>query len=73
LAQINAVSLLELVDQVIHHAQIKVVAAQEGVSIGGAHLEDSFADIQHGNIKSAATEVVNGDGLILFLIQPVSQ
>ena len=73
MAQIDAVGLFELLDQVIHHAQIKVVASQEGITIGGAYLEDSFAYIQDGNIEGAAAEVVDRDGLILFLVQPICQ
>ena len=39
LAQIDALILLELVGQEIHDAEIEVLAAQEGVPVGGEHLE----------------------------------
>ncbi len=71
--QINRVALFELVDQIIHHALIKVIAAQEGVTVGRANLKDAFSHIQNGNIEGAAAQVIHGDDLILFLIQTVSQ
>jgi len=70
---VNPAGLLEFLDEEIHHAQVKVITAQEGIAVGGTHLEDAFADIQHGYIESAAAEVINRDDLVLFLIQPVSQ
>ncbi len=66
-------SLLELIDQVIHDALVEIVAAQEGIAAGGAHLEDAFAHVQDGDIEGAAAQVVDGDDFVLFLVQAVGQ
>jgi hypothetical protein len=38
-AQVDALVLLELVRQIIDQAHVEVFAAQEGVAVGGQHLE----------------------------------
>ena len=72
-AQVEPFILLELVNQPIHQPLIDVVAAQVRVSVGGLHLDDAFAHFEHRNIKRAATKVVDGDGLVLALVEPVGQ
>jgi hypothetical protein len=64
---------LELADQVIHHALVEVIAAQEGVAAGRAHLEDAIAHIEDRDIEGAAAQVVHGDDFVLLLVQPVGQ
>ena len=39
LAQVDAAFLLELVAQVLDQALVEILAAEEGVAIGGEHLE----------------------------------
>ncbi len=73
LAQVHAALAFELIGQVIHHAHVKVIAAQEGIAAGRAHLEDAIAHIQDRNIEGAAAQVVNGNHLVLLLIQPIGQ
>src|SRR6202021_1639896 len=47
--------------------------AQVRVAIRGLNLDDALAHFQHRNIKRAAAKVINGDRLVLALIEPVSQ
>jgi hypothetical protein len=56
LAQINALLLLELANQVVEDGVVKVLATQEGVSVGGLHLEDTTHNLQDGHIKGACTQ-----------------
>ena len=43
------------------------------VAVGSFHFHDAFADFQNRNIKSAAAKVINGDRLILLLVQAISK
>jgi len=73
LAQINALFLLELTGNPLDNCLIPVVAAQVGVPIGGAYLDHAISHIQDANVKSAASQVKDEDGLILLLIKPIRQ
>src|ERR1019366_5198310 len=54
-------------------ALVDVVAAQVGVAVGRLDLDHTFAHFENRDIEGAATEIVDGDGFVLFLIQAVSQ
>ena len=72
-AQINALFLAEFVGQIINHALVEILTAQEGVTIGGFHFEHAIADFQDGNVEGTATKVIDRDGAALFLFHTVSQ
>ena len=73
LAQVDAVGLLELGDQVVDDALVEVVAAQMRVAGGGQNLDDAVADVQDGDVEGAAAQVVDHDLLLGFLIHAVGQ
>ena len=73
LREIDAGVLLELVDDPIHEAIVPVVAAEVRVAVGGLDLENAVADLEHGNVERAAAEVVDGDLLVLLLVETVGQ
>ena len=56
--QIDAVLLLELIGQVVDDRQIEVLPAEEGVPVGGEHLElmlaVDFGDFDDGDVEGAA-------------------
>ncbi|MDG5978308.1 NAD-specific glutamate dehydrogenase [Hydrogenophaga taeniospiralis CCUG 15921] len=73
LGQVNALLFLELANDVVDDALVEVFAAQEGVAVGGQHLELLLAidvgDLDDGHVKRAATQVVHGDlAVALFLL-----
>ena len=73
-AQVDALGLLELGDEVIGDAGVEVVAAEAVVAGGRENVDNAVADLQNGDIEGAAAEVVDHDLLIgLFLIQTVGQ
>ena len=72
-AEVDAVGLAELVDQILHDARVEVVAAETVVARRGQHFDDAVADLQHGHVEGAAAEVVDHDLLVAFLVQTVGQ
>ena len=72
-AEVHAVGLLELVDQILHDARVEVVAAETVVARRGQHFDDAVADLQHGHVEGAAAEVVDHDLLIALLVETVGE
>ena len=72
-AQIDPLVLLELVGQVIHHPQIKVLAAQMRVPVGRLDLKNPLANLQYRNVERPAAQVEHRYLLLLALVQPVGQ
>ncbi len=72
-AEIHAVCALELTDHPLHHALVKVVAAETVVAGGGKDLDHAVVDIEDGNVERAAAEVVDHDLLALLLIHAVGE
>src|SRR5262249_13785195 len=71
--EIDALLFAEFGGDPVDNALIDVVATEVGVTVGRFHLDDTFADFEHGNIEGAAAEVVDGDRLILLLVEAVSE
>ena len=76
--QIDALILFELGDQKIDDALVEVLTAEEGVTVGGQHLElvlaVDFRDLDDGDVEGAAAEVVHGDLLVAApLVHAVGQ
>src|SRR5699024_710003 len=72
-AQVDALALLELGNQVLDDALIEVVAAQMGVAGRGQNLDDAVADVQDGHIEGAAAQVIDHDLLLGFLVHAVGE
>ena len=65
--------LLELVGQEVDDHLVEVVATEVGVAVGGEHLEDAFGEIEDRDVVGAATEVVDGDLLVVLLVETIGQ
>ena len=52
---------LELVQEVIHHPVVEVLATQMGVASGGLDFEDSIDDVEDRDIEGATAEVEDED------------
>ena len=79
LAQINPLLFLELSDDEVNDALVKIFAAQERVAVGGQNFKLLFAvnvgNFNDGHVKSATTQVKNRDFAVAFFsfVQAVSQ
>ena len=65
LGQVDTAVLLELADDVVDDALVEVLATQEGVTVGGQHLELLLAihvgQVDDGHVERAATQVIDDD------------
>ncbi len=72
--QVDALGVLERLDQPVDDLLVPVVAAQLGVARGRLDLEHAVADLEHGHVERAAAEVEDEDGLVgALLVEPVGQ
>src|SRR5207249_6402427 len=71
--QVDALILLELLDEPIDDPLVEVVAAEVGVTVRGLHLEDAFAELEDRDIERSAAEVVDRDELVLLLVEAVRE
>ena len=74
LAEVDAVLLLEALDEPVDDPRVDVLAAEERVAGGRDDLEDAArADLEDRDVERAAAEVVDGDRLLDVLAEPVGQ
>ena len=52
---------------------VPIVTAEMRVAVRGLHFKHAVADFEHGNIERAAAQIVNGDLLVLLLVETVSE
>src|SRR5690606_39996127 len=65
--------LAELGDQPLHDGIVDVVTTQVRVTIRRNDLYDVVTDFEDRNVERAATEVVHGDDLVVFLVEAIRQ
>ena len=73
LGEVDALVLLELGQQPLDDALVEVVAAKVRVAVGGLDLEDAVAQLEDRDVERAAAQVVDGDLLVLLLVQAVGE
>jgi len=70
--QVDALFLLEFVAEIIDHALVEVLAAEKRVAVGGQHFELvfvlDFGDFDDGDIEGAASQVIDRDLAVAFLL-----
>jgi len=72
-AQIDALILAILFYHPVDHPLVKVVTAKERVTVSRTHLKDAFSDIEDRDVKGATAKVIDGDLLIVRLVQPIGE
>jgi hypothetical protein len=72
LAEVDALFLFELADDVVDDALVEVLAAEEGVAVGRQHFELLLAvhvgDLDDRDVEGAAAEVVHGDLAVALVL-----
>ena len=72
-ADVNALVFLEFGGQPLHDLVVYIVTAQVRIARCRLHLDHPFAHFEHGDVEGAASQVIDGDRFILFLVEPVGQ
>lgn len=71
--KIDALLVLELLDEVADEGDIEVLTTKVGVTVGRLDLEDTALDLEDGNIESTTTKIVDGDDTVALLLKTVSE
>jgi hypothetical protein len=66
-------SFLNSVDQPVDDALVEVVTAEVGVAVRRLHLEDAVAELEDRDVVGTASEVEDGDLLVLLLVEAVGE
>ena len=56
-----------------HYSEVKVLAAEVGITVGGFYLKDAVAELQNRDVERTAAQVIDRDLFVLFLVQTVGQ
>ena len=73
LLEVYALLAVELGDQPVDDAHVEVVAAQEGVAVGGHDLDDAVADLEYRDVERPAAKVIDRDLLLFLLVHAVGE
>src|SRR3546814_2993335 len=65
--------LLEAVGEILDYLAVEILAAEEGVAVGRLHLEHAVADFEDRNVEGAAAQVIDGDRLVLGLVEAIGE
>ncbi len=72
--EVDALGVLEGLDEPVDDALVPVVTAEMGVARGRLHLEDAFSDLEDRDVEGAAAEVEHEHGLVgLLLVEAVGE
>ncbi|ROW15263.1 hypothetical protein VPNG_02959 [Cytospora leucostoma] len=71
--QVESRGLLEVGNDVAHKVDVEVLTTQVGVTVGGLDLENTVLDLQHGDIESTTTKIVDSDNTVSLLLETVGQ
>jgi len=71
--QVDVVFFFELCRDPVDDGFVPIIAAQVRVAVGGFDFDYAVAHLQQAHIECAAAQVEYQDGLVFFLVQPISQ
>ena len=72
-AEVDAVALFKLSDQVIDQSAVPVITTEVRVTVRRFNFKNAVADFENRDVKGATTQVVNGDHFVLSLIQAIGE
>lgn len=72
-AQVNALLLLEGLDEVADEGDVKVFATEVGITVGRLDLEDTVLNLENGDIESTTSKIVDGNDAVSRLVKTVGK
>merc|ERR1711963_595839 len=66
--EIETFLLLELSLEVFQETDVEVLTTEEGITVGGLHLEDTVVELQNEDIEGSTTEIVHSHNLLVGLV-----
>jgi hypothetical protein len=72
-SQVDAGSLLEILDKVTDKVDIEILTTQMGVTVGRLDLEDTVLDLKDRDIEGTTTKIVNSDDAVGLLLKTVGK
>ena len=72
-AESDSSVFFEAVDEPIHDSFVEVFAAEVRVAGGGEDFEQTVFQLEYRNIERAAAEIVDGDQLVLAIVETVRE
>ena len=66
--KVNALVLLELIDDPTDEDLVNIVTTKVSVAVRLFHLNDALTDLEDRDIERTATKVEHGDSLVLLLV-----
>ena len=73
LTEVDSLARLELVGKELDDFVIEILTAEEGVTIGRLHLEHTVADLENGDVKGAATKIIDDDQAGFALVEAIGE
>jgi len=71
--EVDALLVLELLDEVADESDIEVLTTKVGVTVGRLDLEDTALDLEDGNIEGTTTKIVDGNDAVALLLETVGK
>src|SRR4030042_2478761 len=72
-SQINSLILFELIRQIVDDSLVKVIPSKMGIPIGRFDLEDTFPQLEDGDIKSPPPQIEDCNLFILLFFETIGE
>ena len=71
--QVHACFALKVFEHPLYNTVVKVLTAQVGVAVGGAHFENALVQFENRNIESTTAEIEYRNTLVALVVQSIGQ
>lgn len=72
-ADVDAVILLELLDDIADKGDVKVLTTKVSITVGRLDLKDTLLDLEDGDIKGTTTKIEDGNNPVSLLLKTIGE